>query len=184
MPSSSFLCDKRNEKGFDWKPKRDNSLQVLKTTTLQAWPKDKSKVPPLVTPYYSVKDELGTYDGLVLRGERLVVSQGLRADIKRKLHALHAGVEVAADLFTLEQKDYLVTVDYYSGYWQLETLQSTEAGALIKKLKAHFSRHRSPCQLVSDSGPQFVAAEFLKIRGKRNGRKGWSWRDLMRGHMK
>lgn len=68
--------------------------------------------------------------------------------------------KVAVDLFTLDQKDYLVTMDYYSGYWELDRLQSTEAVAMIKKLMAHFSRHSSPCQLVSDNGPQFVAAEF------------------------
>jgi len=33
----------------------------------------------------------------------------------------------------------------------------------VKKLKAHFARHGSPCQLVSDNGPQFVAAEFQKM---------------------
>lgn len=28
--------------------------------------------------------------------------------------------KVAVDLFSLNQKDYLVTVDYYSGYWELD----------------------------------------------------------------
>lgn len=35
--------------------------------------------------------------------------------------------------FTLDQKDYLVVVDYYSGYWELGRLHSTDAGAIIKK---------------------------------------------------
>ena len=160
MPSSFFLCDKRNEKRFGWKPKKDNNLQVLKATILQGWPQDKSKFPPLMTPYYSGRDELSIYEGLVFSGERLVVPQGLRADIKRELHASNAGVgaclrraresvywtsmnselrhwilackpslqfhmaktlmsheigqrlweKMAVDLFTLDQKDYLVTI--------------------------------------------------------------------------
>lgn len=41
--------------------------------------------------------------------------------------------KVAVELFTLDQKDYLVVVDYYSGYWELGRLHSTDAGAIIKK---------------------------------------------------
>ena len=142
--------------------------------------------------------------------------QGLRAEIKKDIHASYAGVEgclmraresvywpgmnselkrwistcepcrlfevshgketlmshdipqrpwekVAVDLFTLNQKDYLVTVDYYSGYWELDRLHNTDSGTVVRKLKAHFARHGSPCQLVSDNGPQFVAAEFQKL---------------------
>ena len=71
--------------------------------------------------------------------------------------------KVAVDLFTLNQNDYLVTVDYYSDYWELDRLHSTDAGAVVKKLKAHFARHGSPCQLISDNGPQFVAANFQEF---------------------
>ena len=34
---------------------------------------------------------------------------------------------------------------------------------MIKKLKANFTRHGSPCQFVSDNGPQLVAAELHKF---------------------
>ena len=40
--------------------------------------------------------------------------------------------KVAVDLLTLDQKDYLITVDYYSGYWELDRLHSTEAGGVTK----------------------------------------------------
>ena len=90
VPSNSFLCVEK----FRLETKKDNTLQVLKTTILKAWPEDKSKVPPLVTPNYNVRDKLSIYDGLVFRGEWLVVPQGLRADEKRELHASHAGVYV------------------------------------------------------------------------------------------
>ena len=71
--------------------------------------------------------------------------------------------KVAVDLFTLNQKYYLVTVDYYSGYWELDRVHNTDSGTVVRKLKAHFARHGSACQLVSDNGPQFVAAEFQKL---------------------
>ena len=71
--------------------------------------------------------------------------------------------KVAVDLLTLDQKDYLVAVDNYGGYWELERLHSTDKGAVIKKLKSHFAIHGSPCQLAGDNGPQFVAAEYRKF---------------------
>jgi len=71
--------------------------------------------------------------------------------------------KVAVDLFSMNQKDYLVTVDYYSEYWELARLHHPDAETVVKKLKAHFARHGSPCQLVSDNGPRFVAAEFQKM---------------------
>ena len=78
---------------FRLETERDGTMQVLKTTILKGWPEEKSGVSPLVTPYYSVRDELSIYDGLVFKGERLVVPQALRAEIKKELHASHAGVE-------------------------------------------------------------------------------------------
>ena len=195
---------------------KDETLQLLMDTMLKGWPEDRSKISPQLTPYYSMRDELSIYDGLVFKGERLVVPQGLRAEIKKDIHASHAGVEgclkraresvywpgmnselkhwistceprrlfevshgketlvshdipqkpwekVAVDLFTLNQKDYLVMVDYYSGYWELDRLRNTDSGTVVRKLKAHFARHGSPCQPVSDNGPQSVAAEFQKL---------------------
>ena len=52
--------------------------------------------------------------------------------------------KVAVDLFILDQKDYLVTFDYYSGYWELDRLRNTDSGTVVRKLKAHFARHGSP----------------------------------------
>ena len=68
-------------------------MQVRKTTILKDWPEDKSRVSPLVTPYCSIRDELSIYDGLIFKGERLVEPETLRAEIKKELHASHAGVE-------------------------------------------------------------------------------------------
>ena len=46
-----------------------------------------------MSPFNSVRDELGIYDGLVFRGGWLVVLQGFRTGIKRELHASHAGMD-------------------------------------------------------------------------------------------
>ena len=71
----------------------DPALQQLKQTILQGWPKDKSQLPPLVTPYFSIHDELAVTDGLIFRGERLVVPTEMRSQIKRDIHAGHQGID-------------------------------------------------------------------------------------------
>uniref|UniRef100_A0A8C6KCM5 Gypsy retrotransposon integrase-like protein 1 n=1 Tax=Nothobranchius furzeri TaxID=105023 RepID=A0A8C6KCM5_NOTFU len=67
---------------------------------------------------------------------------------------------VASDRFTWRGRDYLVVVDYYSRYFEVERLFSTTAGSVIKKLKAIFARHGIPEKLVSDNGPQYSCREF------------------------
>lgn len=47
--------------------------------------------------------------------------------------------------------------------WELDKLENTKSPAVIRKLKAHFARYGSPCELVSDNGSQFVPIEFQKF---------------------
>ena len=68
---------------------------------------------------------------------------------------------VAADLFELNRKSHVVTVDYFSDFVELDHLRSTSSVYVIKKLKGHFARHGVPGQLVTDNGPQFVSRYFL-----------------------
>ena len=51
---------------------------------------------------------------------------------------------VAADLFELNGKSYLVTVDYFSDFFEFGHLRSTSSVYVIKKLKGHFARHGIP----------------------------------------
>ena len=71
----------------------DPALQQLKQTILQGWPKDKSQLTPLVTPYFSIHDELAVTDGLIFRGKRLVIPKEMRSRMKKDIHAGHQGVD-------------------------------------------------------------------------------------------
>ena len=46
---------------------------------------------------------------------------------------------VATDLFTLENRDYLVLVDYFSNFIELDYPPDTSSLAVIRKLKMHGS---------------------------------------------
>ena len=68
---------------------------------------------------------------------------------------------VAEDLFELNGKSYLVTVDYFSDFVELDHLRSTSSVYVIRKLKGHFARQGIPEQLVTDNGPHLVSRYFL-----------------------
>ena len=70
----------------------DPSLQLLKNVIQNGWPEDKSELPAQVLPYYKIHDELGISDGLIFRGERLVIPRNMRRKIKNDLHVGHGGV--------------------------------------------------------------------------------------------
>ena len=67
---------------------------------------------------------------------------------------------VATDLFTWDDKDFLLTVDYYSSYFEVQQLTNTKSKTVVNKLKSVFARHGIPAKVVSDNGPQFASAEF------------------------
>jgi hypothetical protein len=195
---------------------KDDNLQKLKTVIMRGWPNDKHQVPAELMPYYSFRDEMTVQDGLLFKGERVVVPLSLRSEMKMALHLTHTGIEgclkrareslfwpgmtseirqyistcelcqtfqptqqketlmshdvpsrqwekIGVDLFQLDGKDYLVTVDYFSNFFELDRLEKTTASAVIRKLSYHFARYGIPCTVVSDNGPQFSSEEFVKF---------------------
>ena len=71
--------------------------------------------------------------------------------------------KIGTDLFAKDGKDYLITVDYYSNFWEVDWLQSTDAATVINKLKNHFARHGIPDTFVSDNVPQYSCHEFAQL---------------------
>ena len=189
------------------------ALQMVKAIMQNGWPESKHRLPAAVTPYFHIRDELVVQDGLILRGDRVVIPKTLRKEMIEDLHAAHRGIEsslrraresiywpnmnsevkdyisrceicltysphqqkepllshevpdrpwakIAADLFQFENKQYLVTTDYYSNFFEVDRMYSTTSDAVIKKLKAHIARYGVPDEMVSDNGPQFAAEEF------------------------
>ena len=67
---------------------------------------------------------------------------------------------VSQDLFKFSGDDYLVTVDHFSDFIEVDLLENTLSATVITKTKAHFARHGMPENLLSDNGPQFISADF------------------------
>ena len=202
--------------------RKDQSLRTLSETILVGWPEDKKDAIELTHPYFSMRDELTVQDGLVFKGNAVVIPRSLRAAMKAKIHSSHLGIEaclrrarqclywpamsaeikeyisareicrefdttsqaretlmshevpsrpwekIAADIFTLDGKDYLVTIDYYINFWEIDRLPSTKATTTILKLKGHFARYGIPDQVISDNGPQFSSKVIASPMARQN----------------
>ena len=70
---------------------------------------------------------------------------------------------IGQDLFTLDGKNYLISVDYYSDYWELDFLTNTTSKAVVEASKAQFARYGIPESVISGNGPQFRAEEHLNF---------------------
>ena len=57
------------------------------------WPDRREDVPHQATPYFDVRDTLSHEDGVILKGERVVIPVSLRPEMKRRLHAAHMGYD-------------------------------------------------------------------------------------------
>ena len=53
------------------------------------------------------------------------------------------------DLFEFRNKNYLVTVDYYSSFFEVDRLYKTTSKHVIQKWRAQFSKHGIPSKVNS-----------------------------------
>ena len=72
---------------------------------------------------------------------------------------VHPWEKVGIDYFTLDGKDFLLIVDYFSKYHEVLQMTSKIAQATIAKLKMIFARHGIPQMVIADNMP-FNSKEF------------------------
>ena len=71
--------------------------------------------------------------------------------------------KIVTDIFTLDGKNYLITIDYCNNFWEVDRLPNTKTSTTTLKLKSHFARYGIPDQVISDNGPQFTSDEFTNF---------------------
>ncbi|KAK0148890.1 hypothetical protein N1851_010688 [Merluccius polli] len=199
---------------FRKETKNDVTLTKLTETVLNGWPETKSQAAKEIQVYWNFREEISVVDGILFKGERLIVPAAMRMEMLQRIHESHLGSEncrrrarevlfwpgmsqsisetvnscdvcctyqkrqtkeplhphsvperpwqkIGVDLFTFDQQEYLLIVDYYSKFIEVEWLKSdTRSGKVITHLKSQFARHGIPETLISDNGPQFSSREF------------------------
>ena len=71
---------------------------------------------------------------------------------------------VYQDIFTWKNRQFLVTVDAYSDYFEVDDLgHSATTARVVAASERHFARYGSPVELHSDNGPQFISNEYREF---------------------
>lgn len=74
--------------------------------------------------------------------------------------------KVAADIMFCGNTRYLITVDYYSKFIEVNRLTDGKATTVINILKQHFARLGIPEEFMSDNGPEFANWEIRNFAKK------------------
>ena len=69
----------------------------------------------------------------------------------------------ASDLFTFDGRDYVLVIDYYRNYPEVEHLPDTQLGTVINTIKGILACNGKCLKFVSDNGPQYTSSMFTKF---------------------
>ena len=69
----------------------------------------------------------------------------------------------STNIFSWDGSEYLVKVDQYSNFFEVDKVSNSTSGAVISRLRGHFTRYGIPDTLVSDSRPQFSSNTLRKF---------------------
>ncbi|KAF7244774.1 hypothetical protein EG68_11367 [Paragonimus skrjabini miyazakii] len=70
----------------------DEVMEKLEVQIRNGWPDNVRQVNELIRPYFKVRDELTTENGLEFRGERLVIPRAAKKVTMQEIHRSHIGV--------------------------------------------------------------------------------------------
>lgn len=188
-------------KEIESETKKDQTMQLIADYIQHGWPLSADRVPDGARIYFGYRNELCTQDGLVFRGDQILVPHSLRRKLVECCHVSHNGVEatlklarnnlfwpgmstqikdvvmqcavcakfaasqpnppmlshtipihpfqlVSMDVFLAEyrgaKRKFLVTVDHYSDFFEVDILKDLTPEAVIAACKTNFARHGKP----------------------------------------
>ena len=71
----------------------DPVLQDLKHTVEKGWPTNKRAAPLTIAPYWNCRDEITISEGILFKGERVIVPKNLQPQMLSLIHSSHMGAE-------------------------------------------------------------------------------------------
>ncbi|XP_062577795.1 uncharacterized protein K02A2.6-like [Saccostrea cucullata] len=149
---------------------RDETMDMLKGVIKSGWPETRAEVHTDIQTYFPFREELVVQNGLIYKGERIVVPVEIRSHLLERIHYSHIGIQgclrrAKESLYwpNMAKDIELFIIDYYSDYFEVDRLHSKTGSTIISKLKAHLARHEIPDTLVSDNGLPFNGQEFAEF---------------------
>jgi hypothetical protein len=81
----------------------DRQLQLLIEKIKFGWPMERRNLPDDIKPYWDVRDNLTTLEGLVFKDQQIVIPKVLRKQILKDIHQSHLGIVLS----TRRARDYV-----------------------------------------------------------------------------
>lgn len=72
---------------------KDEGLQKLVKLIREGWPVNRNQVPEECKPYFSYREDLTEYEGLILKGQQVVIPKSLRTEMLERIHYGHLGIQ-------------------------------------------------------------------------------------------
>lgn len=199
----------------------DDDMRKLTDLVIHGFPAKIHDVPESLRNYHKINAELSTQNGLIFKGNRIVIPTALRREMLKRLHYAHSGIEnstklardtmywpgiqeqlsqevracetcqkiapnlpkepmmsteipsllfevVSMDIMELNESDgnkkrYLVTVDHFSDFFEIDELKNMLAETIINCCKHNFARHGIPRMVITDNGTHFNNKLFQKF---------------------
>lgn len=73
--------------------KDDPSLARLHTMIVNGWPNERQQVVKELQQYWNFRDELTAQNGIIYKGQQILIPQSMQADMLAKIHINHLGAE-------------------------------------------------------------------------------------------
>lgn len=70
---------------------RDEALQALKSTVLAGWPDEKERTTHIIREYWPYRDEISAQDGILYRGQKVIIPKSLSPEMLKRIHSSHIG---------------------------------------------------------------------------------------------
>ena len=71
---------------------RDPTMTKLQDTIRRGWPERKSEIPQELNGYWNFREELSEAEGIILKGDKIVIPVSLRKEMLEKIHSSHLGM--------------------------------------------------------------------------------------------
>jgi hypothetical protein len=73
--------------------RKDDTLTLLKEIVTQGWPEQIKDLPPELHPYWTFREAITVADGLLLKGNRIIIPEKDRSQMLEQIHHGHLGIQ-------------------------------------------------------------------------------------------
>ena len=82
----------RRQKELEEASKNDPELEKLRRIVRSGWPQHRNALDPEIRKYFDARDEIAVLDGIVFKGDRVVIPTSMRSDMLKIIHEGHLGM--------------------------------------------------------------------------------------------